>query len=108
MVFAEMWSGDVPMEILGLEIQRKSVGQDAVERLDVVANGGLGQIGQGVELGPRFELTNLGIHARASLEELFWGIPFRFDGERRSIKPKSSVADSVCKPIVGVARSTDR
>jgi hypothetical protein len=89
-----------------------ALGQDAVERLGDVANGGLGQIGQDVErggrLGARFELTNLGRHARASLKELFWGIPFQFDGRRRSIKPMSSVVGSVCNPIVGVARSTDR
>jgi hypothetical protein len=71
-----------------------ALGQDAVERLGDVANGGLGQNGQDVERGGR--------------EELFWGIPFRFDGRRRSIKPKSSVVGSVCNPIVGIARSTDR
>ena len=59
-VVAEMRAADVPMEILGLEIERESVGQEPVERLGDGLDRFVVEIGRGIErgggLGARLEL----------------------------------------------------
>ena len=50
-VVAEVRPADVPVEILGLEIEREGVGQQPVERLGDVADGRVGQVGGGIERG---------------------------------------------------------
>ena len=50
-VVAEVRPADVPMEILGLEIEREGVGQQTVQRLRNLGDGLLGKIGRRVEFG---------------------------------------------------------
>lgn len=51
MIVAEMPAADVPVEILGLQIQRESIGQKHVERLRNLVDRLGRQIGGGVEVG---------------------------------------------------------
>ena len=48
-VVAEMRPADVPVEILGLQIEREAVGQKPVESLGNGLDGGIVQIGGGIE-----------------------------------------------------------
>src|SRR3981189_2970696 len=48
-VIAEMRTADVPMEILGLEVEREGVRQQPVERLRELADGVGRQVGRGIE-----------------------------------------------------------
>src|SRR3981189_3207941 len=70
-VIAEMRTADVPMEILGLEVEREGVRQQPVERLGELADGGGGQAGRGVEgvlaLRARFKRSDF-VHGQASEE----------------------------------------
>ena len=62
MVVAEVRPADVPVEILGLEIERKAVGQDAVQRLGNVATPSSTRsvgVSRSAAVLPRFELVSL-------------------------------------------------
>jgi hypothetical protein len=49
MIIAEMRPADVPVEVLGLEIERKAVRQDRVHGLGNLAHRLVGQVGRGVQ-----------------------------------------------------------
>src|SRR5262245_56923047 len=49
MVGAKMRAAHVPMEILGLDVEREGVGQQGVESGGNLAHGGLAEVGGGVE-----------------------------------------------------------
>src|SRR5580704_18751456 len=49
MIIAEMRAADMPMEILGLQVQRESIGQNLVELGRKLAHGVVGQIGRRIE-----------------------------------------------------------
>ncbi len=69
MVVAEMRAADVPVEILGLHIERKGVGQQAVERRGNLLDGVVRQIGRRIQAcgdPARFELSHLGAHGGTS------------------------------------------
>jgi hypothetical protein len=48
-VVAEMWTADVPMKILGLEVEREAAGQDRVELRRKLAHGFRREVGRSVE-----------------------------------------------------------
>ena len=62
-VVAEMRPADVPVEVLGLEVEREGIGEQAVESSRNLLHGAFGKIGGGVEGGGgllhRFERPDL-------------------------------------------------
>src|SRR5581483_6780257 len=61
-VVAKVRAADVPMEVLGLQIERVARSQEAVQRLRQRFDGGIVEIGRGIErggrLGARLELRH--------------------------------------------------
>ena len=49
MIIAEMRAADMPMEVLGLQVQRESIGEHLVELGRNLAHGVGGQIGRRIE-----------------------------------------------------------
>jgi hypothetical protein len=81
-VVAEVRAADVPMEVLGLHIERERVGHECVERGRNLADRFGRQIGRGVEpgrSGVRVELSYLGGHGGTSCEQ-------GLIGERRRVR----------------------
>ena len=64
MIVAEMRPADVPVEILGLEIERENVGQQGVERAGDVLDG------VGAEIGRRLQARRALCAAVALLEPM--------------------------------------
>src|SRR5437867_7186662 len=60
MVVAEVWPGNVPMKVLGLQIEREHVCQQPIERASDVADGVRLEVSRGFERGdPRdFGITS--------------------------------------------------
>ena len=61
MIVAEMPAADMPVEILGLQIEREGVGQQRVERGRNLVERGLRQIGRGIEIGDDGLLSDLAL-----------------------------------------------
>ena len=74
-VVAEMRPADVPVEILGLEIEREGIGQDAVQRLGNLGDRLVVEVGRGVEFGRGVAALELGDFAHG-----FASCSFGFDG----------------------------
>jgi hypothetical protein len=54
MIVAEMPAADVPVEILGFQIEREGVGQQGVERRRNLVYRGLRHVGRRIEIGGHF------------------------------------------------------
>src|SRR5437588_566705 len=64
-VVAEMRAAHVPMEVLGLEIEREGIGQERVERRRYLANGLGRKVGWSIEPcrgGARFKVSDFAAH----------------------------------------------
>jgi hypothetical protein len=66
MVVAEMRSADMPVKILGLQVERKRIRKNLVELGGQFTHGRIGKIGRGVQgrgrLAARIESSNLVVH----------------------------------------------
>ena len=65
-IVAKVRTRDVPVEVLGLEIEGEHVGEQAVERARDVADGLRGQTGRGVQRRRTARLGFLDVHAVTS------------------------------------------
>ena len=93
MIIAEMRSAHVPMEVLGLHVERKRVGDQRIERGRNLAHGVGRKIGRCVEprrRGARFELSYLVGHGNTSC---FWRVIKKLRGACRRLDARQTRGD---------------